>query len=529
MSLKNKIPLADQDWLSLGWDEIIKYYEAIDLIEDEEERRQVKRVQARNDLYYLGVWICGRQDMVHPWVFARCRDVEREPNGYLDLWAREHFKSTIITFLLTIQDILCDPEITVGIFSHNNSLAQGFLRQIKQELENNVELKYLFDDILYSMPESQSPKWSEKDGIVVKREGNPKEPTVSAWGLVDGMPTGMHFGVLLYDDVVTEKSVTTPEMMMKTTEKWRLSDNLGKDGGVERYVGTIYHPLDTYNTMRKEGTVRVRIHPATADGSDDCRKAVRMTPEQLEKKRQKQGRYIFSCQMLLNPHADRSVGFQEADIQAWEAENLSNLNIFIIVDPASGKNREKGKGDYTTMWVLGYGSDENYYCIDLIRDRLKPLERAKKLMELHRKYRPAAGRVFYEETGMSADITIVKFYQEKDNHRFPIVPVNPRGIPKSTRIEALGPIFEAKRFYMPASIIHKDWEGKTVNNTQVFITEEYLAYPILAHDDMLDGLAYINDEEVKKRVPVPNPQAQSTVVANRMRQLARQARRGPVC
>jgi hypothetical protein len=59
----------------------------------------------------------------------------------LDLWAREHYKSTVITFALTIQDILNDPEITVGIFSHTRPIAKAFLRQIKQEFETNEDLK----------------------------------------------------------------------------------------------------------------------------------------------------------------------------------------------------------------------------------------------------------------------------------------------------------------------------------------------------------------------------------------------------
>ena len=39
---------------------------------------------------------------------------------------------------------------------------------------------------------------------------------------MDGMPTGRHFRLRVCDDVVTEKSVTTPEMIKKTTTAWEL-------------------------------------------------------------------------------------------------------------------------------------------------------------------------------------------------------------------------------------------------------------------------------------------------------------------
>ena len=168
------------------------------------------------DLYYLLVRACKRSDMLHPWIYARVREVEAKPNGHLDIWSREHYKSTTITFGKTIQDILIDPEVTVGIFSHTRPIAKAFLRMIMRELESNEVLHQAFPDVLWGKDTRQAQKWSEDDGIIVRRKSNPNEATVEAWGLVDGQPTSKHFQILLYDDIVVQASVTTPEMIDKT-------------------------------------------------------------------------------------------------------------------------------------------------------------------------------------------------------------------------------------------------------------------------------------------------------------------------
>ena len=79
------------------------------------DKRNSVRYLAQHDLYFLLRYVLGREDIERQWLFDRCKEVQEAPDGYIDLWAREHYKSTIITFGKTIQDILADPEQTTFV------------------------------------------------------------------------------------------------------------------------------------------------------------------------------------------------------------------------------------------------------------------------------------------------------------------------------------------------------------------------------------------------------------------------------
>jgi len=461
----------------------------------EAERRQHLRNLGKTDLYFLLRYILKASYADNDWCFDRCREVQASPDGHLDLWAREHFKSTIITFALTIQDVLNDPEITVGIFSHTRPIAKGFLRQIMREFEGNEFLKDLYNDVLWQNPRKEAPKWSEDDGIVVKRKTNPKESTIEAWGVVDGQPTSKHFGVLNYDDIVTRESVGTPEMMAKTTDALVLSYNLGARGGVRRFIGTRYHFNDSYRTVIERGTVQPRIHAATEDGQVDG-KPVLLTAEVLAEKRKDMGPYVFGCQMLLDPKADETQGFKEEWLKHYAPPvDHALMRKIIIVDPANAKKRSS---DYTSMWVLGLNFDLKIYVLDIVRDRLNLTERTELLFALHRRFRPH--QVGYERYGMQADIEHIKTEMERKVYRFEITELG-GPMAKNDRIRRLIPKFEQGTILMPTTSMRTNYQGRSEDLVKVFFDDEYKTFPVPVHDDMLDALSRLADEDILLEFP----------------------------
>ena len=463
--------------------------------ESAKEAVAILREMAKADLFFLLYFMLGLTFLNNDFHVPRIYEVQKNNDGTLDLWAREFGKSTIITKGLTIFEILNDPETTIGIFSYNRALAKSFLRGIKQELEMNGLLKSAFPDILYNNPDKESPKWSEDDGIVVKRTAIVPESTVEAWGLVDGMPTGKHFKTRVYDDLVTKDTIGTPEQIEKTKEAFRMSHNIGRRGGKRRVIGTIYHYADLYRLLEKSTKDwKCRRYPAEVDG-----KPVYLGAEELKTKRREMGAWIYSSQMLLNPVADDEKKFQLEWIKYYT--NAPHLNYYIVVDPAGTKSN---RSDYTVMWVFGVDSLKNRFILDCVRDRLSLGERWKKLKYLVERWRPMA--VGYERYGMVGDVDYIKEKMSDEGFYFTLNELGGHKT-KEQRIETLMPLFSDNKIFFPKYIPYRMSDGKVVDIVQVYIAEEYLSYPYSEHDDMMDCLARMTDENLGLVFPfVSRPQ-----------------------
>ena len=409
------------------------------------------RLLCQHDLFYLLVKVCKRKDMLHEWIYTRCREVQEQPNGMLDLWAREHCKSSIITFGLTIQDILNNPEITIGIFSENFTLASKFLMQIKMEFEKNEVLKQVFPDILYKNPSSSSPSWNN-DKIVVRRSGNPKEPTIECQGLMS-MKVGAHYDLMIYDDVITASSVTSPEMVDQINNYFEMSLSQSKQGGKKRYIGTRYSFADTYQMILDREIAIPRIHPATDSGMPDGI-PVLFSLEYWEEKKRENSTTNLSCQYLQNPTSGQEKVFDISKLEVYEVRPI-RMNVIIVVDPA--KSQKKGSAN-TAMLVIGISGGKKKYLLDGYCHQMTLVERWVSLKTLYKKWKNESGigsvKVGYETYG--SGLVDVEYFQERmikeNDARFIIEPLTSSlngSSKKRDRIERIQPDLIYHNIFLP--------------------------------------------------------------------------------
>lgn len=292
----------------------------------------------------------------HPFWIKAAWEVQTGPKtDTIDLWAREHGKSTIITLAENIQDIINNPNERICLFSYTRDTAKVFFSQIKRQLESNEYLLRLYPDIFWE-DTNKSPQWND-EGIIVKRTKEFKECTVEAWGLITGMPTARHFTKRVYDDIVTLELVSSPKVMQETKEKFDMSENVGSDNDRRRVVGTFYHHDDvlTYLCGQKklDGTPawHIRMKPATEDGTSTG-KPVLLSQEKLDKL--KLNKKQFNTQQLLNPTPKEDELLPYERITHCKRSDMpENVFKFMMVDPAKGKRADGREADAWAMWVVG--------------------------------------------------------------------------------------------------------------------------------------------------------------------------------
>lgn len=556
-------------------DRVLKYHDSIEKAWEQARRDDVEidfiRHMVTTDIYFLLYYILGRTDMCyeewfeketvdidgvkvekgagdvlvtengkvvtgkkgrkwrwyHPFLFERCEEVQKEPDGYLDIWARDHYKTTIITYALTIQEILKNPEITICIYSYNISTAQKMLVQIRTALQHPI-LVNCFPEILFENTNVQTWKdeeggthqmeWSS-DGFTVKRKGNPKEHTLECSGLVTGQKTGGHYNLLIYDDTVTPESVATKAQIDKTTSQFEMSLNTGSTANLRiRMIGTRYALHDTYEKVIKDNTVKLRLYSCLDENGES-----RLYSEPVLKwKLSKMHGSVVATQMYCDPQAVGSFNFDLNWLPVRIPRKdivLDNYNWYILCDPAWKISADADNTVFAVIGVTGFGSDRHFLVADLIADKLTLERKQEELFKLVNEFTNSRRKpiVFYERVSMQSDIDHYQTIMNSTGFSFTIIEAS--GKPKinygmastssnmrfkDLRISVLQPAFKAGMFSFVDKAVHTNWRGDNEDMIETFFEEEYTKYPNSEHDDVLDVLSRCLDLDVGVQMTGPD-------------------------
>ena len=471
-------------------------YEAVfrDIADGKLEAIPTYRQLILTDLWFILYFVMGIEAANEPFVVDACYEVETGPKtNTLDVWAREHYKSTIITVGETLQYHLKNPEHCTGIFAYARPLAKSFMRAIKVMCETNDFLKQCFPDVLWENPERDAPKWSEDEGLVFKRQSSGRrESTIEAWGLVEGMPTGRHFNRRIYDDIETQDIADNPEQLDKCFSKFEMSDNLGMEGGIERVIGTYYSNYGPIVRIRDKKDLNddvmynTRTKAATENAEPDG-KPVLLSQERIDKLRMSSH---FNSQQLCDP---TPVGTRKLDgslLVTIDKEDIpENLFKFMIVDPA---------GDGSDSWglmIIGVEPEideigaSNVYILDALIDDLGETEGTEAAVKMYLRG-GIIDQIGVEKVALSTTEVHIANALAKHRRRISVEDktltiLKPAGRKKIQRIESAlaWPLYNGK--------IHISSEVPNMYRERFKV--EMNQFPFGKHEDGIDALSYIYD------------------------------------
>lgn len=180
---------------------------------------------------------------------------------------RGTFKSTLGSIAYPIWRLLRDPNLTILLDSELYTNSKNFIREIKGNLDSE-RMRLFFGDQVGN-------KWDESEIILKSRTANKKEASITAGG-IGTTKVGMHFDLIIADDLNSPQNSETPEKCQKVIDHCRYNMNILNPGGEYVFIGTRYAERDAIGFLLKEilsehklaeGKLELQTEPiAKADG-----------------------------------------------------------------------------------------------------------------------------------------------------------------------------------------------------------------------------------------------------------------------
>ena len=406
---------------------------------------------------------------------------------------RGHAKTTLISFIYPLHQILFGEEMFVLLISESETQSKYLLEAIGNELEYNKKLREYFGNRM-------GETWGKEEKEIITGFDADGTPSGTCKILIRGTGQkvrGLKYGpyrptLTIIDDGEGESNTMT-ELSREKFKRWFNAAVIpGSTDAKLCFVGTIVDDNSYLNriagrkSFNKSGERMVKgwktmfyqsiiqdtppgIFVASGKEIRKNKKVKVLWPEhrsyewlKAEKDRlASEGHVSYFYQEYQNiPMDDSFRVFKEGDIQYWdgyyikegdqaylnilgnEGEKRVPVNIFMGVDPASSENV---RADYTVIMAIAVDPDFNIYVIDYFRGQVSPMDGADRIFAMADLYYPKDIKI--EETG---HVMLADYIQRRSKESGRFLNVNPKKAIKNKyyRIKQMQPYFASKAVFM---------------------------------------------------------------------------------
>jgi predicted phage terminase large subunit-like protein len=322
-------------------DDLQSAYEAVqeeERVLDESIRIAQFRKEALDDFYTFATKVMGFEDLYPPLHGPLCRLVQDgNIKRKLILLPRGCFKTTICSISYPLWLLVRDQNARIALCSVNSAKAEENLDEIYERAKGEI-FQLLFGDII-GHPDTW-PKRT-KSFARIRRKGSKTGPSLAAYS-VECSEVGRHFDTMVFDDIVDQEKVNTPQAREGVWEWFGRQFSVRDPGTEMMIIGTRWHWDDVYSRIQKHmpkyaENKEVGWHTERRSIIENGKIIfpARFTHAELEEIRKVQGDYIFSCFYYNEPAGEGTNPFDIRRISWVDYVPEKSSWTYILVDPAS--------------------------------------------------------------------------------------------------------------------------------------------------------------------------------------------------
>lgn len=431
-----------------------------------------------------------------------CQWMQAHPDSpKLILMPRGSFKSSLATIGYTLWKLLNNPNLKVLIYSDTTEKAERFLLSIKNHILG-LEGHAGFRQLTHQQPWEVNPQektWNQSAIVISPRTQGHFVPSVDVAG-IETSKAGMHYDLIIFDDIVTDRNITTIDQMDKVENCYRDALSLLMPGGEVVMLGTRWHFGELYGRLlAQDGQTHrwqtfIRDAEVSPTGAPFPYADIGLSEAFLMRQKAAQGTKKYSCLYRMSPQDDETATFKVKDFRFYQPAQtdafkqwLGTLYVTCVLDAIPPPTQDHG--DDAAITVVGTDAEHAMFLLDAVSDRMSPDQQIEEVLAMHAHWRfrkfGLETNAFQRMIKSTLDLKLRELRTKPVYHPFEIVEFS--GITqgnKERRIEGLQPWHEQGLLRFPGTSV------ETLTGVWKKLAYQMIEFPHGQHDDALDSLAY---------------------------------------